>query len=179
MILVLNGSPNSNSKSMTITNQLIADKKNVKLINAYDIELDSCDDCKFCTTNIGCVKSDDMDQIYQFLEETDSLIVSSPIYFGALSDKMMKIINRFQRYYGQKYDLEDLNFPTIKTIIFITTQGSEKSKMINGANLTMDIVSTLFEAKNIYSINSFQSDDFDPIKNEVIINKINEAKSML
>ena len=51
--------------------------------------------------------------------------------------------------------------------------------MINGANLTMDIVSTLFEAKNIYSINSFQSDDFDPIKNEVIINKINEAKSML
>lgn len=179
MILILNGSPNTNSKSMSITNKLTENKKKIVKFNSYDLVIDSCDDCKYCTTNLGCIKSDDMEDIYNALENTNTLIVSSPIYFGSLSDKLMKIINRFQRYYGQKYDLNDTNTPKIKNLVFVTTQGSEKLKMINGANLTLDILSTLFESKNIYSINSIKSDDFNPIEDKDIINRINELRNMI
>ena len=100
MILVINGSPNKNSKTLSVTNEIIkGSDEEIKYINAYDITADSCDDCKYCHTKKGCVKRDDMDFIYELLYSANTLIISSPVYFGGMSDQTMKIINRFQRFF--------------------------------------------------------------------------------
>lgn len=152
MILIINGSPNKKSKTMSVVYTLLADSKDRKIVlNPYNMNIQSCDDCKYCEKVLGCNKNDDMNQVYELLNEADTLIISSPVYFGSLSDQAMKLINRFQRYYGQKFVLKDNNIPTFKNLILVSTQGSEKLRMFNGPLETMNILERLF--KPIYSDN--------------------------
>ncbi len=168
MVLLLNGSPNRDSKSLSIAKYILKDNT-YEVINAYDYNISSCDDCKYCEKKIGCSKKDRMIDIIDLLYKTDTLIVSSPIYFGAFTDKLLTIINRFQRFYGQKFTLKDSSTPKIKTLITITTQGSEKKFMNNGALVTHQILSKLFDVEKDFVVQATNCDISDPlIDNEVI-----------
>ncbi len=179
MILVINGSPNTKSQSMSVTKSIIKDKKNVKIINAYDKTITSCDDCKYCEKKIGCSKKDDMQYIYDLLKQTDTLIISSPIYFGALSDKLLTIINRFQRYYGQKFDLKEGNIPQIKNIITITSQGSTKNSMFKGTRLTHNILIKLFQPDYNKILQAKNCDIESPLNNKRITSIINKISKII
>lgn len=172
MILVLNGSPNKDSKTMKVVNQLLKDNsEKITRLNTYDLIVDSCDDCKYCDHQIGCSKKDDMTPIYTLLKSADTLIIASPIYFGGLSDKIMKVINRFQRYYSQKFVLKNMNIPQFKNLILVSTQGSDKVRMFNGAKETMNILTKLFEPTYSAEILIPESDS-TPLLNEDYLNTI-------
>jgi multimeric flavodoxin WrbA len=176
MILILNGSPNKNSKTLQVTNLLIKQtNEQMKLINAYNVNVESCIDCKYCDHAIGCSQNDDMNEIYTQLYKADTLIISSPIYFGALSDKLMTIINRFQRFYSQKWTLKEGQIPSFKTIILVATQGSDKERMFNGAKETLNILDKLFEPQYINYI-LIPSSDTSPLLNDQHLLKIEEIK---
>lgn len=164
MILVLNGSPNKNSQTLKITKRLF-DKKTelIKIVNLYSHKFDSCDDCGYCNSKIGCIKKDDMDNIYDLLEKSTTLVISSPIYFGCLSDITMRAINRFQRYYNQKFSLMDNNIPPVENLILVSTQGGEDKKMFGGAKETMRILCKLFEPKKYLEILVPNADKIDPL----------------
>ncbi|MFK5883822.1 MAG: flavodoxin family protein [Candidatus Izemoplasma sp.] len=180
MILILNGSPNKDSKSLSIVNEILRSKtEEVVIINAYSQNIFSCDDCKYCTRIIGCSKSDDMTNIHELLMKASTLIVSSPIYFGALSDKVLTIINRFQRYYGQKFDIRDSNIPRLKNLIFVNTAGSKKSRMFNGVKETQWILSKLFQPENSLYIHVGETDKNVPLTRKKVINKINKIRNVL
>lgn len=173
MILILNGSPRKESTTMKITNELIKNsKQEVVIIDSYKKHIQSCDDCKYCTKKIGCSKNDDMNAIYPLLYKTDTLIISSPIYFGAVSDQLLAIINRFQRYYGQKFELKDSNLPRINQLITITTQGSVRRKMFRGATLTHEILCSLFQPQKQSLIQATNSDIEHPLHQKKIQRKI-------
>lgn len=162
MILILNGSPN----------------KEVKQYDLYNYKIESCDDCKYCDHKTACSKKDDMTRIYDDLYNTETLIIASPIYFGSLSDITMKVINRFQRYYSQKYVLNDLDIPKFKNIILVSTQASDKLYMFDGPKATMNILGKLFSPLNTQSILVPSSDDINYI-NKDVLNLINEAKEKM
>jgi len=75
MILVINGSPNKDSKTLKVTKEIFKDsKEEIKYLDAYTINAQSCDDCKYCHTKIGCVKRDDMDEaMFQFKAKVDPM----------------------------------------------------------------------------------------------------------
>lgn len=180
MILIINGSPNKNSKTLELTKEIVKDAKEpIVYINVYDINVDSCDDCKYCSTKIGCVKKDDMNRIYDMLEETNTLIVSSPVYFGSLSDKTLAVINRFQRYFGQKFDLKDINIPKIDNVIFVSTAGSKKSRMFRGLKETSRILAFLFESKNNINLFIGNSDNISPKDSKKASKLIKDIKKRL
>lgn len=160
MILIINGSPNKDGKTFKITNQLLKGVQDqISIINAYKVNVESCQDCKYCNHAIGCSRNDDMNDIYTKLYKADTLIISSPIYFGGLSDKTMAIINRFQRFYSQKFELKDANIPRFKNIILVASQGSDKTRMFNGAKETLNILNKLFEPDQIFEIYAPSSDE--------------------
>lgn len=168
MILILNGSPNKDSKTMSITNQLLKEvTDDISIINAYNVNVESCQDCKYCNHAIGCARNDDMNDIYTKLYQADTLIISSPIYFGGLSDKVMAIINRFQRFYSQKWELKQGEIPSFRSIILVASQGSDKTRMFNGAKETLNILDKLFEPNNIFEIYAPSSDDASYINTEI------------
>lgn len=180
MILILNGSPNKESKTLSIAKELLSDSKEEKVfIDTYNLNVTSCDDCKYCSTKIGCSKRDDMDKLHPLFEQADTLIITSPVYFGALSDRIMVIINRFQRYFSQKFDLKDLNVPSFKNTILITSQGSKKKSMFKGPNETFRIINFLFKPQYSFIINTTNSDIVHPLKNKKTIKQINSLKKKI
>jgi len=180
MILVINGSPNSNSSTLAIVNLLLKENKSeINILNAYDLNIVSCNDCKYCSSKIGCSKEDDMEIVHNLLMEADSLIISSPIYFGALSDQTMKIINRFQRYFSQKFDLDDSSIPSFNNLILVTSQGSVKKNMTLGAKETLRILSYLFNPKYVGTILSANADITLPIKNRETFKQIVNVKKKM
>jgi len=180
MITILNGSPNKSSMTLALSEQFLKHtKEDFQLFHTYDLNIHSCDDCKFCNHKLGCNKVDDMESIYQALKQTDTLIVSSPIYFGAFSDALMKVINRFQRYYAQRFvHKEKLNLP-IKRLIVVTTAGSKEEKMFKGAHLTYEILVNLFQPSDHYFITASDTDHVSPINNKEVLKQIEEVKKKM
>jgi multimeric flavodoxin WrbA len=177
MILLLNGSPNKKGNTMSLV-QYMLENIDYKQINLYKKNITSCNDCKYCDHKIGCKHKDDMQEIYDLLYEADTLIIASPIYFGALTDKMMQVINRFQRFYSQKFVIKEGTIPTFKNLILISTQASDKLYMFDGAKATIRILEKLFEPNNTEILLIPESDDLLPL-NEEIKNKLNHIKQKL
>ncbi len=179
MIVIINGSPNKKSKTMSVTNKLLEHtSESITTINTYDVNVQSCDDCQYCNYKIGCSKKDDMNDICEKLYEADTLILSAPIYFGGLSDKIMSIINRFQRFYSQKYILKEGSIPHFKNLILISTQSSDKTRMFNGAKETLNILDILFKPTYLGQI-LIPSSDQTPLLSEEDIQNINVIKKKM
>lgn len=180
MILVINGSPNKNSKTLSVTNEVLKySNEEIKYINAYSIEIESCDDCKYCHTKKGCIKRDDMDIIYELLYQANTLVISSPVYFGGMTDKTMKIINRFQRFFEQKYSLKDNNIPRLNNLLVISTQGGVNIKMFDGVYQTYKILELLFNPDYSEIVTAPSTDDFHPLDQPKVVKKIQTIKNKM
>jgi len=177
MILVINGSPNQNSKTMSVVYELLKEETDViKVIDSYQSKIISCDDCQYCSKAIGCPKQDDFESISNLIYHASTLIIASPVYFGGLSDQSMKIINRFQQYFGQKFMIKDKNYPRPRNLIFITTQGSKKRAMNKGPKQTFNILSSLFSPQKSIQIYIADSDRTHPLQQKNTAKKIAKIK---
>lgn len=180
MILVINGSPNEKSNTLSVTNEILKNSnEEIKYINAYDIKVESCDDCKYCHSKKGCVKSDDMDIIYKLLYEANTLVISAPVYFGGLTDKVMTIINRFQRFFEQKYSLKDSNIPRFNNFFVVSTQGGVNPDMFNGVHQTFQILKLLFNPDYSSIVTVTSTDDFHPLDQLKVMKKIQKIQKKM
>jgi multimeric flavodoxin WrbA len=180
MILVINGSPNKNSKTLSVTSEILKhSNEEIEYINAYKITADSCDDCKYCHTKKGCVKRDDMDIIYKLLYKANTLVISSPVYFGGMTDQTMKIINRFQRFFEQKYSLKDSNIPRLNNLFVVSTQGGINPDMFNGVFQTFKILELLFNPDYSAIVTVPSTDDFHPLDQTKVLKKIQKIKKKM
>lgn len=102
--LILNGSPrvNGNTASLIhrITNELSG---TYKLVNAYHCEVSPCIDCRSCWTNVGCAIQDEMQEVYDYIQECDNIIIASPIYFSELTGKLLDVGSRLQMYFCSRF----------------------------------------------------------------------------
>ncbi|MEC9485328.1 MAG: flavodoxin family protein [Candidatus Izemoplasma sp.] len=146
MITILNGSPHKKGKTMMGTNILLEGHTSLSQFDAYDMQVNSCDDCKLCTHTPRCKFKDDVTSFYHTLDNSDVLIISSPIYFGTLTDQTMQVINRLQVYYNQKF-MNNNQLTTLDHIIFMVSQGSDKPYMHEGIYYIARILGKLFDAK--------------------------------
>lgn len=53
-----------------------------------------CTDCGACRTEKECSIDDDMDEIYEKLETSDGLVVTSPVFFGTVSAQLKALFDR-------------------------------------------------------------------------------------
>ena len=68
--------------------------------DVYDIfkmNIHGCLACEYCHTkgNGQCVQKDDMQSIYEQLQEAEMLVIASPIYYHGLSGQLKCTIDRF------------------------------------------------------------------------------------
>jgi multimeric flavodoxin WrbA len=132
------------------------------ILHAYDTNVSSCDDCKVCHYKPSCKFNDDMSLVYTALDDIDTLVIASPIYFGSLSDKIMSIINRFQPYFEKKFT-HNISVPKIKNIYLISTCASKSTSMFNGPNISLKILSDLFNATNTHTLTFTNTDNIDDV----------------
>ena len=102
--LIFNGSPRKNGNTAQIINKLTKSLKGeYKVIDTYYCNISSCMDCRWCRENSGCCIDDEMQDIYNYIQECDNIIIASPIYFSELTSKLLDVGSRLQTYFSARY----------------------------------------------------------------------------
>lgn len=146
---------------MQVTRHIFKDK-NPEIVHAYEENIHVCDDCKVCHFKLACKHIDAMPKIIEKMIHADTLIIASPIYFGALTDKIMRIINRFQQLFEAKFTHQK-PVTTFKHLILISTCASSSEDMFRGAELTMHILKQLFSVEKTQHLTLTGTDNITDI----------------
>lgn len=98
--LIFNGSPRVNgdtSSLLKVVTEQIAGE--YKMVATYRCNISPCLDCRFCWENNGCSIHDEMQEIYEYIQECDNILIASPVYFSELPGKLLDVGSRLQTYY--------------------------------------------------------------------------------
>lgn len=102
--LILNGSPRVNGDTASliriITENITGE---YRIVDAYRCDISPCVDCRFCWKKSGCAIHDGMQEVYDYIQECDNILIASPIYFSELTGKLLDIGSRLQTYFCARY----------------------------------------------------------------------------
>jgi len=157
-MLILNGSPNKNGHTMRLAKDIFGNGGH-NVLHLYDLDIKSCDDCKLCQKKIGCkYNQDDWPKLHDALQDEETLVLVSPIYFGTLTDKLLAALNRFQQVFAAKFT-HKAETPGVKHLYLVTTCGADNSVMFEGVEITMTILKQLLSAKHMHVFSLANTDN--------------------
>ncbi len=100
-ILVFNGSPRKNGDTAKLLGSLLDQLKGqeIHVVETYRAKISPCVDCRCCWEKPFCAISDDMQQVYQWIQEADWIILASPVHFDEVSGSLLQVMSRLQLYW--------------------------------------------------------------------------------
>ena len=102
--LILNGSPRANGDTAALIKLLVNELKgDVKIVDSYKADVKACIDCRYCWKHPGCSIQDGMQEIYDYIQECDNVIIASPIFFTELSGSLLALSSRLQTYFCARF----------------------------------------------------------------------------
>lgn len=133
-ILILNGSPRpqGDTKKMINTFVAAANQHQITIVDVCKKNINGCLACEYCHTkgNGTCVQIDDMQEVYELLNQAQMLILASPIYYHGISGQLKCVIDRF---YAAVYPKGPKN---LKKIAMFLSSGDDN--MYDGAKFSYD-----------------------------------------
>ena len=106
-VLIINGSPRADGNCDRLVEEA------VKMLNAEKIECEiykiankvirGCVACGYCYTHDGCAFDDDVNVLSEKLEESDGLMIFSPVYYASANGTLISLLDRL--FYSAKCDL--------------------------------------------------------------------------
>lgn len=102
--LILNGSPRKSGDTVSLINKVVKNLEGeYKIVHAYDCNINPCIDCRYCWNNAGCCVKDEMQEVYEYIQECDNILIASPIYFSELTGALLNVGSRLQTYFSAKF----------------------------------------------------------------------------
>ncbi|MCX5806376.1 MAG: flavodoxin family protein [Proteobacteria bacterium] len=106
-IVAFHGSPRVDGNSDILLQEALKpiykEGHEVKLFKLNLMNIKPCQNCGGCDETGLCVIHDEMSEIYDAVRAADRVILSSPIFFFALSAQTKIMIDRFQCFWCEKY----------------------------------------------------------------------------
>lgn len=102
-IIAFNGSPRKKWNTATLLGQALdgaaSQGAETELVHLYDLNFKGCISCFACKLKGGksygkCRVEDELRPLLKRVEETDAIILGSPIYFGNVSGEMRSLMER-------------------------------------------------------------------------------------
>ncbi|MCY6957678.1 flavodoxin family protein [Clostridium brassicae] len=178
--LIFTASPNKQGNTEIMTKAFLEKLSGESyVINSYNVNIEPCIDCKFCYSNEGeCSIKDDMTKIYQLIEESDNIVVFSPMYFASYPGTFKNIIDRTQIYWSKKHILNIKENKKRRGILFINA-GSEWEGMFNHMEKMFKYFMKGLNGELVYNLYVPNTDNFSVKENNEVIEKIyNIAKKI-
>ena len=119
-----------------------------EIIYITDLSITPCTECSSCFQSGRCIISDDMQNVYPLLLESDIIVFASPVFFCGVTGWAKALIDRAQALWAKKYILHDPSFGREgkqRQGFFISVGGTKGQKMFEGAVMT---VKYFFDALN-------------------------------
>lgn len=95
----------------------------VHKIVVKEMQIGGCMGCEYCYSHAGnCRQNDDMQKVYDYLSETDTIVFVTPVYYQSFPSQMKALIDRL-------YVTENRRFPIKDAVLLATyaTPGEEMS----------------------------------------------------
>jgi multimeric flavodoxin WrbA len=102
-VMAFNGSPRKKWNTATLLGKALEGAASrgaePELIHLYDLDYKGCISCFACKTIGGksygrCAVQDDLTDVFSRIEQTDAIILGSPIYWGTVSGEMKSFMER-------------------------------------------------------------------------------------
>lgn len=118
-ITAIKGSPRGNSHSSKLLEETLAEcrsraeeqgvKLDEEILKPFTMNIEACTGCFSCSETATCIFNDDMDYLIDEgrFDQSDIILISTPIYFNGMPSHLKKLIDRCQPIYASKYDLEE------------------------------------------------------------------------
>ncbi|MCC7558870.1 MAG: flavodoxin family protein [Methanobacterium sp.] len=174
-IIGINGSPRKNCNTAALIGKALegAQSRGVEteLIHLYDLDYKGCKSCFACKLKDGksygtCAARDDLTPVLKKIEETDAIILGSPIYLGTATGEMRSFLERLIFPY-LVYDPEGSTlFPRRIPVGFIYTMGVVEELMEEiGYHQYFNTIKKLTEriigeSESLYVTDTYQFDDY-------------------
>lgn len=177
-IIAFNGSPRKARNTATLLNKVLEGAKSqgaeTELINLYDLNYKGCISCFACKMKDGksygkCPVKDDLAEVFKKVEESDAIILGSPIYWGRVSGEMASFMDRLLfQYLEYNNPIQSLFPKKIKTGFIYTMNGTEDflkalgmDKHIEVNEASMQII--FGNAESLLSMDTTQFDDYSKV----------------
>lgn len=171
--LVFYGSPHSNSHTKVLLNAMLEELHGeVKIVDCYKANIAPCKDCKYCFHKKGCSIKDEMQEVYDYIEECDAVIIATPMHFGTVTGPMLNVFTRLQSYWSSRHIRKE-NKDEIKPkygALAVTTGGNwvNMNLLMEG---TVDFAFDHMETEQIGSVYSKVTDTFPTEQNKKALEK--------
>lgn len=174
-VIALNGSPRKAKNTAKVLKEVLEGAKTqgaeVELINLYDLNYKGCVSCFACKRIGGqsygkCAVNDDLKSVLRKIEESDALILGSPIYFGEVTGEMRSFLERFLFQYLTYDENHSFIFDKKLPIGLVYTMNVQKEHMnVVGYEQkfknTEDMMKRFFgEAESLFINDTYQFDDY-------------------
>lgn len=144
-ILGINGSPRIGGNTDILLDKALegASSKGARtektILNT--LKFSPCQECENIRDDGSCIIEDELQPLYNKIEQADVLILASPIFFGSLTAQTKMMIDRFQCLWRAKYILKIDRFKKKRTGAFISVEASTREDFFDNAR---SIVKNLF-----------------------------------
>jgi len=168
-VLAIMGSPRRKMNTDRLLDVTLDGVKNtgadIKKVYLRDLKFSHCIGCDSCSKTGICFQKDDMQSIYEDFNNSDAIIIASPLYFNTVSSLTKMMIDRCQVYWSSKYVLKNPSIDVNKERkgIFICVGGAPYRE--DHFSASIPVMDLFFKAINTkYKENIFASDtDINPV----------------
>ncbi len=131
-ICLLLGSPRKGGNSETMAEALVSEVNGDVEIDRFrlgDMTIDGCLDCRKCWSGgRPCIIDDEMDNIYESLAETDTVIFATPLYWYSWSSQIKPVLDRLVPFVSD----EALSVLKGKKAILVASAGDSHESCFDG-----------------------------------------------
>ncbi len=177
-LIAFNGSPRKKCNTATLLKSALegAESKGAEteLINLYSLDYTGCRSCFACKKRDGksygkCKPKDDLKNIFEEIENSDAIILGSPIYYGTVTGQMKSFMERlFFQYMTYTAPPQSLFPKTIKTGFIYTMNIPEEYLKESGyeahINTNQRVSELVFgHSESLFSFDTYQFKDYSKV----------------
>jgi multimeric flavodoxin WrbA len=129
-VIGIDGSPRKNGNTEKLLRKVLAGAEaaggGTEYLKLADLAINYCLGCGSCRASGECVIQDDMDHVVESIQQSDVIVLGSPVYAWQVSGNTKVFMDRICRLLTPKYESR-LNGP--KKIAFVYTQGNPDASL--------------------------------------------------
>jgi multimeric flavodoxin WrbA len=129
-VIGIDGSPRKDGNTEKLLNNVLAGVEEaggeIQFLKLADLTINYCRGCGICRAAGECVLQDDMDHVVAAIQQSDAVVLGSPIYAWQVSGNTKVFMDRLCRLLTPTYESR-LN--GTKKIAFVYTQGNPNADL--------------------------------------------------
>jgi len=122
------GSPRKDGNTAWAVNQILEGAEeqgaDTHVFNSGELDIKPCKGCLGCVQSGKCVIDDDMQKVYNALEQADALVLGSPVYMGQMSAQAKTFTDRLFAFITPRFSPRFKEEHAGKKLILAFTQGN-------------------------------------------------------